>query len=340
MKFTASLVKLTVFAVVTILATGLLAMTIGNISFAPTRSYHAEFTDATGLLPGDDVRIAGVRVGHVTGVHISHRAYATVSFAVDTTYHLSRSTDAAIRYRNLVGQRYVALTDAAGSGGQLPAGSTIGLAHTSPALDLTLLFNGFKPLFTALTPADVNKLSMEIIRTLQGEGGTVDSLLASTASLTNTLADRDAVIGRVVDNLNAVLATVSNRSTELSSLIAQLQRLVTGLAADRGTVAEAIGNIGDLTDSTAGLLADVRPSLATDIHHLGRVADTLGSTRNAKGQNVLDEYLHRIPDKLNAILRTATYGSWFNFYLCDFEVESGGSVIAHSHTTVPSCGGS
>jgi phospholipid/cholesterol/gamma-HCH transport system substrate-binding protein len=181
---------------------------------------------------------------------------------------------------------------------------------------------------------------MEIVRTLQGEGGTVDSLLASTASLTNTLADRDAVIGRVVDNLNAVLATVSARSTELSSLIAQLQRLVTGLAADRGTVAEAIGNIGDLTESTAGLLADARPSLATDIHHLDRVADTLASTRNAKGQNVLDEYLHRIPTKLNAILRTATYGSWFNFYLCDFEVETGGSVIAHSHTAVPSCGGS
>jgi phospholipid/cholesterol/gamma-HCH transport system substrate-binding protein len=339
MKVTASLVKLTVFAVVTILATGLLAMTIGNISFAPTHTYHAEFTDATGLLPGDDVRIAGVRVGHVTGVHIAQRRYAMVSFTVDTTYRLSASTAAAIRYRNLVGQRYVALTDAAGSGGSLRPGATIGLDRTSPALDLTLLFNGFKPLFTALTPADVNRLSMEIIKTLQGEGGTVDSLLASTASLTNTLADRDAVIGRVVDNLNTVLATVSSRSTELSSLIVQLQRLVTGLAADRGTIAQAIGNIGDLTSSTAGLLADARPSLKTDIGHLGSVAQTLATTRNAKGQNVLDEYLHRIPTKLNTILRTATYGSWFNFYLCDFEVETGGKVIASSHTDVPSCGG-
>jgi phospholipid/cholesterol/gamma-HCH transport system substrate-binding protein len=119
----------------------------------------------------------------------------------------------------------------------------------------------------------------------------------------------------------------------------QLQRLVTGLAADRGTIAQAIGNIGDLTTSTAGLLADVRPSLKTDIGHLGSVAQTLATTRNAKGQNVLDEYLHRIPTKLNTILRTATYGSWFNFYLCDFEVETGGKVIASSHTDVPSCGG-
>ncbi|MFL6140047.1 MAG: MCE family protein [Frankiaceae bacterium] len=339
MKVTASLVKLAVFAVVTIAATGLLAMTIGNISFAPTHHYQAELTDATGVLPGDDVRIAGVRVGQIDKVTLVHDRYAMVRFSVDTDYRLSRSTIAQLRYRNLVGQRYLVLVDAAGSGAVLPPGATIGLDRTRPALDLTTLFNGFKPLFAALSPAETNKLSMEIIRTLQGEGGTVDSLLATTASLTGAIADRDAVVGRVVGNLNAVLATVDQRDQQLSDLVFQLQRLVSGLAADRGTIADAIDGIGDLTDSTSGLLADVRPSLKPDIGRLGRVAGTLASTRNAQGQNVLDEYLHRIPKKLNTILRTATYGSWFNFYLCDFEVEAQGKVIAHSHTDVPSCGG-
>ena len=72
-----------------------------------------------------------------------------------------------------------------------------------------MLFNGFRPLFTALNPDDVNKLAYEIIQVLQGEGGTVASLLRRTASLTNTLADRDAVIGRVITNLNSVLATLA-----------------------------------------------------------------------------------------------------------------------------------
>ena len=339
MKVTASLVKLSVFAVVTALATGLLAMTIGNVTFAPTHHYRAELVDATGVLPGDDVRISGVRVGQVDKVSLAQDRYALVRFSVDTDYRLSRSTVVQVRYLNLVGQRYLALVDAAGAGAPLAPGATIGLDRTRPALDLTVLFNGFKPLFAALSPAETNRLAMQIIKTLQGEGGTVDSLLASTASLTGAIADRDAVVGRVVDNLNAVLATVDDRDQQLSDLVVQLQRLVSGLAADRGAIADAIGGIGDLTESTSGLLADVRPSLKADIARLGGVAETLATTRNREGQNVLDEYLRRIPAKLNTILRTATYGSWFNFYLCDFEVESQGTVVAHSHTDVPSCGG-
>ena len=58
-----------------------------------------------------------------------------------------------------------------------------------------MLFNGFKPLFQALSPDDINQLSYEIVQVFQGEGGTLEGLLANTASVTNTLADRDEVIG-------------------------------------------------------------------------------------------------------------------------------------------------
>ena len=92
-------------------------------------------------------------------------------------------------------------------------GQVIPVSRTAPAVDLTALFNGFKPLFQALTPADVNKFALEIIQTLQGEGGTVDSLLTQTASLTNTVADRDAVIGQVIDNLITVFWARSQPAT-------------------------------------------------------------------------------------------------------------------------------
>ena len=140
-----------------------------------------------------------------------------VTFNVDSDRPLAVSTQAPIRYRNLVGQRYVALTEGAGSGRALTEDGTIPLEQTQPALDLTVLFNGFKPLFAALYPQDVNAFAFEIIQMLQGEGGNVNTLLAHTASLTSTLADRDEVIGRTINNLNAVLGTVDERDDQLSS---------------------------------------------------------------------------------------------------------------------------
>jgi phospholipid/cholesterol/gamma-HCH transport system substrate-binding protein len=204
-----SLVKFLVFVAATLLATGTLAATIANIQFGDKATYTAVFNDVTGLANGQEVRIAGVRVGEVTGIKVARdRVHADVELKVLKTSVLTQGTKATIKYRNLVGERYVALTQEAGGALPLKDGATIGLDHTQSALDLTVLFNGFKPLFAALSPKDVNELSGNIISVLQGEGGNINSLLAKTASLTSTLADRDEVIGRTISNLNTVLGTV------------------------------------------------------------------------------------------------------------------------------------
>ncbi len=330
MKTLPSLIKLVVFIVVTVLATGLLAATIGNLRFGGTTSYQALFTDATGLLKGDDVRIAGVRVGEVDGVAVARRgdrSVARVTFNVDSDRPVAVSTRAQIRYRNLVGQRYVALSEGAGSGRALTEHGTIPLRQTQPALDLTVLFNGFKPLFAALNPQDVNAFAMEIIKTLQGEAGDVNSLLGHTASLTSTLADRDAVIGRTIDNLNAVLGTVDERGKQLSTLISELQRFVSGLATDREAIGASLTNIANLADATAGLVKEGRPAIRADVKELGAVAGNLDDNKK-----VVAGVLQRLPNKLDTITRTATYGSWFNFYLCDFE---GRVILSNTITYTP-----
>jgi phospholipid/cholesterol/gamma-HCH transport system substrate-binding protein len=316
-KTTPSLIKLIVFIVVTVIATGTLAVTIGNIRFGGSTSYHALFTDATGVLKGDDVRIAGVRVGEVNNIAVvrrGSRSLADVTFKVESDRPVAVSTRALIRYRNLVGQRYIALSEGAGSSRPLTENGTIPLRQTEPALDLTVLFNGFKPLFAALNPQDVNAFAMEIIKTLQGEAGDVNSLLGHTASLTSSLADHDKVIGRTIDNLNAVLGTVDQRDKALSTLISELQRFVSGLAQDRQAIGASLTNIASLADTTSGLLQEARPSIRTDVKRLGEVTGTLDDNKA-----VVDGVLKRMPNKLNTITRTATYGSWFNFYLCDFE---------------------
>ncbi|HSV67046.1 MAG TPA: MCE family protein [Mycobacteriales bacterium] len=306
------LLKLGVFTLVTLAATYLLAATIANRGFGRTTSYRAELSDVTGLVAGDDVRIAGVRVGQVSGVRIARRTVAEVGFTVDAGQPLPTGTLAQVRYRNLVGQRYLALTPGPGDvRSTLPAGGLIPLAHTQPALDLTALFGGFKPLFAALDPAEVNKLAYEIIQTLQGEGGTVESLLAHTASLTTAVADRDEVIGRTVDNLNAVLGTVSQRDQKLTELIVRLQTFVSGLAADRKAIGDSLTSIDGLARSTAGLLAKGRPDLQADLTLVQQLARNLNADQGA-----VEGAIHNLPTKLNAIIRTATYGSWFNFYLC------------------------
>jgi len=316
MKTTPSLIKLIVFIVVTVMATGLLAATIGNIRLGGTRTYNALFTDATGLLQGDDVRIAGVRVGEVDTIEVAdrkRRSLAKVTFTVDADRKVASSTRALIRYRNLVGQRYVALAEGAGSGRTLREGATLPLRQTQSALDLTVLFNGFKPLFAALNPEDVNSFAMEIVKTLQGEAGNVESLLSHTASLTTTLAERDEVIGRTIDNLNAVLETVDERDRALSTLLIELQRFVSGLAEDREAIGASLTNIAGLAESTAGLVRDARPAIRDDVRELGEVSANLDDSKE-----VVAGVLQRLPNKLNTITRTATYGSWFNFYLCDF----------------------
>jgi len=308
----APLVKFLTLAVVVALATTVLALTIANASGGAQTTYTARFTDASGLLRGDDVRIAGVVVGTVDDIRIVDRRLAEVEFSVAQDQPLPASVQASILYQNLVGQRYLSLEQGTGPTGEvLPADGTIPVERTRPPLDLTVLFNGFKPLFTALDPEQVNQLSFEIIQVLQGQGGTIKSLLAHTASLTNTIADRDEVIGQVIDNLNAVLETVNSRDEQLGELISSLQALVSGLAEDREPIGEAIVSIGELTEVTAGFVEDARPALRDDIGHLGDLAENL----NAQEEE-LEQTIQNLPGKLQTITRAGSYGSWFQFYLC------------------------
>ena len=314
MKTTASLVKLIVFMVVTSFLTFTLAATIGNFSFGDRTTYKAEFTDVTGLLAGNEVRIAGVQVGKVDGLELKGKT-ALVTFSLDEGRKISDTAMVRLRYRNLVGERYLGITPEPGSGSDLPDGATIPKDRTRDALDLTVLFNGFKPLFQALDAKTVNDVSFEIIKTLQGEGGTVESLLQRTASLTNTLADRDAVIGRLIDNLTTVLATFDDRQVQTNELITQIQRLSAGFAEDRVAIGESLVGINDLTTATAGLLRDVRRPLRADIAELAELAGTLD-----RDKDVVGGVISRLPTKLDRITSTATDASWFNFYLCGIEV--------------------
>lgn len=330
-KTTGDLIRLITFIVVTTLATGVLVVVIGNISFQSTHSYKAIFGDVTGLNTGDDVRVAGVRIGTVKGIAIVNTNQAEVTFTVANNAFVNKSETATIRYRNLVGQRYIALAEGSGPATPLPVGSTIPVSQTFAALDLTTLFNGFKPLFAALSPDDINQLTYEIIQVFQGEGSNLNGLLQTTASLTSTLADRDQVIGSLIDNLNTVLSTVSQRNTQFNNLITQFQSFLQGLVQDKDALLGPLDSISQLTTQTAGLIEGVRPSFVQDVKGLRALATNLNN--NAA---TIDKELQILPLKLNKIGRTANYGTFFDFYLCQLTGHlTAGSISVPLNVNVP-----
>ena len=208
----------------------------------------------------------------------------------------------------------------------MAAHSTIPLSRTSPALNLNALFNGFKPLLTGLSPDEVNTLSYEIVQVLQGEGGTIDSLLANVGSLSNTFADRDKLIGDVIDNLNAVLGPIDQHDQDLGNLIAQLQRFISGLSADRNAIGNSLVSINSLAATTSGFLSSIRPDLKGDINQLGVLASRLNTSDS---RQLITDFLKVTPNKLAVTEGASVYGSWLNQYLCAV------TVIAPNGTKLP-----
>ncbi|MEU3249848.1 MCE family protein [Streptomyces sp. NPDC006997] len=314
---TGPVLKSLAFLVVTALATTVLALSVSGTGVGDdTLTYRAVFSDATGVTDGDSVRVSGVEVGEVTDVRVVDRRLAQVTFTVREDRALPRSTTAAVKYLNMVGQRYIALDRGTGDlTGTLHGGDTIPLDRTAPALDLTLLFNGFKPLFEGLDPKEVNELAGSIVQVLQGEGATVDSLIRHIGSLSTTVAAKDEVIGEVVENLNTVLTTLNDREADFDGLVDTLQKLVSGFNEDRKPLGRAVEAMGDLTTVTADLLQDGREPLKEDIRQLGRLS---GNLADATPQ--IADFLAKSPAKLTALARLSSYGSWFNFYLCEARV--------------------
>lgn len=329
-----ALVKLSFFLVITGGFTLLMMLILSNGSIGSNRSeYKALFSDATGVTKGDDVRIAGVSVGSVKKVQIVDRDKAMVTFGVDAKTPLTANTNVTIKFRNLVGQRYVALSQGAeGAKSTLKPGSTIPQSRTQEALDLNLLLSGFKPVFQALSPGDMNKFAYEIVQTLQGESGNVGSLVTRTASLTNTLAGRDELIGDVIVNLNDVLDTVGSRDAELTDTIDTLQQFTTGLKDDREAILNSVDSISELSEQTADLLVQGRPALVEDIKQLNLLTKSLSKKKNLA---LMSNSLQILPLKIAKLGNSASSGSEFNFFVCEFkgfiqipEIKAGGTVIA------------
>jgi phospholipid/cholesterol/gamma-HCH transport system substrate-binding protein len=321
------LAKVITLVLVTALMAGVLVVVFDNLQFQPTHTYRALFTNVSGLVTGDNVRAAGVTVGRVQSLTLQPDNQVLVTFTANDSVPVTRATTLTVRYQDVLGNRYLEVNQPAVPGPALTADETIPVSQTQPALSLDALFNGFQPLFQGLQPAQINELSAELIDVLQGEGGTIDSLLASVGTLTSSLADRDQLIGQVIDNLNAVLASVSKHDTQLSNLVTQLQRLISGLAADRNTIGNSFGEIANVSGTLAGLLNSARPDISGTVSKVNRLATGLNANAST-----LNTELTQIPEAYQLMSRQGLYGTFFNFYLCGIQIRFTGPTGAAEST--------
>jgi phospholipid/cholesterol/gamma-HCH transport system substrate-binding protein len=307
--------KIGIFMVVMLMLTAALFAIFGQYRGGAENRYTAVFDDVSSLKNGDSVRVAGVRVGTVNAVDLQPDNTVRVGFAADRDIVLTAGTKAAVRYLNLVGDRYLELLDSPGSATIQPPGSVIPADRTEPALDLDLLLGGLKPVVQGLNPQAVNALTTSLIQILQGQEGNVESLFAKTSAFSNALADNSQTVQQLIDNLNTVLATISSDGDKFSGAVDRLERLITGLAADRDPIGTAITALDNGSASLTDLLTEARAPLAGTVDELARLAPILDADKET-----LDLALQKAPKNYRKLVRLGSYGSWINQYLCGMSV--------------------
>jgi len=287
MRTRATLIKFAIFAVVMAVLTAFLFFIFGQYRTGATTGYSAVFADVSRLKSGQSVRVAGIRVGTVNSVSLRPDKKVVVKFDADRNIVLTEGTRAAVRYLNLVGDRYLELVDGPGS----------------------------KPVIQGLNAKDVNALTSALLQVFQGQGGTLESLFAKTTSFSNALADNDQTVQQLIDNLNVVVGTISKDGTKFSGAIDRLERLVSGLSDDRDTIGPAIDALDRGTASLADLLTSARPPLSGTIDQLNRLAPILDNDKDR-----LDTAIGKAPKNYRKLVRLGADGATIPYYLCMLEI--------------------
>jgi len=246
---------------------------LGNLYFGSTSSYSALLTDATGLSKGDPVKIAGIRSGTVNSIKLEHGA-ARVGFSLDKSVQMRATTQAGLRWRNVIGQKdlYVYPSN---TGRVEGPGYTIPKSQTFAGADIGAFLNAAGPLLKAINPNDANTFVQGILGALQGNQAQVTGLLGNSAQLSSVLGASDAQVGSIIDNMSTVLSTLASRNGDINSLIDNLNQAGQVLAANNDNLDTAISDFGQLASQLGNLFATNRGNLDATINSLQSVTDVL-----------------------------------------------------------------
>jgi phospholipid/cholesterol/gamma-HCH transport system substrate-binding protein len=304
-------VKFGTFVVVCLFFTGYLAFTIGNLSIHDPlgrNTYHltATFDDVSGLLPNDNVKVAGVVVGKVTSIKVrSGRAVVDMAISKQHENIPKDGTSAAIRWRNLIGQRYIYLYPGPVGGVALQSGDQI--ATTTSVVDLGELFNKLGPIVTAIDQNQVNELLDTLTQALDGRQDKVGTALDDLATLARGLSSRDAAIQRLVTNLSTVADTLNRRDAEINTMITNLTNLANAFNDDQTTLDAALQQVGQFGTNLNEVLTNNASQLDNLLRNLSAVTDTVRTKLPE-----LNTFLAGFASASQAVFRAGNRGEFLN----------------------------
>lgn len=312
MRHRGAVVGLSLFMVVAVVLTWLVYVTLRRDVTGSTVPYAAMFTDVFGLREGDDVRMAGVRVGRVETIELEGDL-AKVSFIVQSEQQLRGTTVASVTYQNIVGQRYLGLSlGTTGEPHPLQAGSVIPVERTDPSFDVTTLLNGYEPLFSLLNPRDADNLTKGVIQSLHGDEASITNLVAQTSQFADAFAGRDQELGRVITDLNVVVDNLATHNDSLDVVVTETRDAVVAFDARRPELIDSMGSISKVLRQLSAISDEVYPDLNELVvrepgfaQHMVGIEPQLAFT----GAN--------LPLLLKGFARITNEGAYANAYACD-----------------------
>ena len=315
-------IKLGVFTVFTILITFALAGIIGKLSpFDSTYQVDAYFADATGILNGDPVKIAGVDVGKVVSFKVAG-GEAVVTFEISDDTDLPDNVIAEIKFRNLLGQRIVNLSEPENpSTTPLEDGGKIPVENTRPALDLSVVFNNLRPLIQSTNPEEINLVSRAILEVFEGREGHVAQILGNVGEVTQELADKDQRLARLVSNLNELTEVLNGQSSNIRGGINRFGELMESLAQTTPTIERVVDQLDDASGRFGGILARNRANLDQELDDLNTVLSIVNDELAS-----VDIVAKNLKELLLATARSQSYGEWWNLYVPNLCPEAAGST--------------
>ena len=270
-------------------------------------TYSAEFSEAAGLVPSNEVRVAGVKVGKVTDVELAGDR-VLVSFKVKDAWVGDRST-ATIRIKTLLGQKYLAL-DPQGSQ-PLDPGDPIPRERTLSPYDVQEAFNG---LATTVGQIDTRQLadSFQVLsETFQGSAESVRGALDGLSALSRTISSRDEQLAALLANTDEITRTLSDRNEQFEKLLADGNLLLAELAKRRDAITALLDGTRELSRELSGLVDDNQAQLRPAREQLDRVATML-----QRNQDTLDRSLALMAPFYRVFANTLGNGRWFDVYIC------------------------
>lgn len=306
----APVIRFVIFALFCLLFAGWLTITLGNITLGASRaSYTARFDDVTGLLVNDDVKIAGVTVGKVTGIAVDEGGAALVTFAVDDTIGIPEDSQIEVRWRDAFGLRFLYVNPGTSNVMTDPSATAavdFGNDQTKSPSSIGTFLTRITPFIQALDPQLQNDVLQALQQSVVGREEEIREIVADGADLTTALASRDTQLGRLLDNSSTILDEYAQRDDDIRALVDSLVSVTDTLARRNDTLDTAVTALADLQEEFGTLVRANEGDLRLALDALETTAATLQANT---GQ--LDLLLERSP-ALIAYHRVSRLGQWFN----------------------------